>query len=346
VNDLKIEIGDSNKQPTGMILEIVRMSTEDGPGIRTTVFFKGCSLKCAWCHNPESISPQPQLVWMGNRCIGCRTCLSVCTENALDLGEAGMTIDRNRCTSCGNCAEECPGTALEMLGKTWRVDALVNEVIKDRAYFETSGGGVTLSGGDPGFQSDFAGRLLKSLREKGLHTAVDTCGYCAPEALDRLLPYAAMVLFDVKLMDPEAHRRFTGHANTRILENLRQVADYMRTHLHPRELWIRTPIIPGATASMENITAIGKWISANIADVVTRWDLCAFNNLCRDKYRRLDLQWPFHDAPLLEASVMEDLAETARQSGVNPDIVFTSGATRLQTESPQRETDDVPAQHV
>jgi pyruvate formate lyase activating enzyme len=152
-----------------------------------------------------------------------------------------------------------------------------------------------------------------------------------------------MVLFDLKLMDPEDHKRFTGHGNARILDNLRRVADYMLSHLHPRQLWIRTPIIPGATASAENITAIGKWISANIADVVTRWDLCAFNNLCRDKYRRLDLQWTFHDAPLLEESVMEDLAETARQSGVNPDIVFTSGATRLQTESPQRETDDVSA---
>ncbi len=321
-----------------MILEIVRMSTEDGPGIRTTVFFKGCALKCAWCHNPESISPRPQLVWVGTRCIGCRTCLSVCTENALDLTENGMRIDRNRCTACGACAEECPGTALEMLGKTWSVDDLVREVIKDRAYFETSGGGVTLSGGDPAMQSGFGGLFLKALRENGLHTAIDTCGYCAPEALDRLLPYAALVLFDLKLMDQDTHKRFTGHDNAGILENLLNVADYMRSHLHPRDLWIRTPIIPGATAASENISAIGKWISANINDVVCRWDLCAFNNLCRDKYLRLDLKWPFHDTPLLDAAVMDDLAAAARRSGVNPDIVFTSGATRLQTDSPQTDS--------
>lgn len=329
-----------------MILEIVRMSTEDGPGIRTTVFFKGCALKCAWCHNPESISPRPQLVWVGTRCIGCRTCLSVCTENALDLTGNGMRIDRNCCTACGACAEECPGTALEMLGKTWSVDDLVREVVKDRAYFETSGGGVTLSGGDPAMQSGFAGLFLKVLREKGLHTAIDTCGYCAPEAMDRLLPYAALVLFDLKLMDPDAHKRFTGHDNVRILENLLNVADYMRSHLHPRDLWIRTPIISGATAASENISAIGKWIAENINDVVCRWDLCAFNNLCRDKYLRLDLKWPFHDTPLLDATVMEDLAAAARRSGVNPAVVFTSGATRLQTDSPQMETDDVSANHI
>jgi pyruvate formate lyase activating enzyme len=320
----------SSKLLEGRVLEIVRMSTEDGPGIRTTVFMKGCALKCAWCHNPESVSPHPQLCWLGNRCIGCKTCLSVCPEGALELSAAGMTIDRLRCTGCGRCADECPGTALELLGKIWRAEELVNELIKDRAYFETSGGGVTISGGDPTMQSEFAAAVLKGLREKGIHTAIDTCGYCSREALDRLLPYSAMVLYDIKLMDPEAHKKFTVFPNERILENLKYVADYMGSHVYPRHLWIRTPVIPGATAFHENIAGIGRWIAGNLKNMVSRWELCAFNNLCRDKYLRLDQEWTFHDAELLTDLFMEELAETARRSGVNPEMVVWSGSTRLK----------------
>ena len=314
---------------TATILEIVRMSTEDGPGIRTTVFFKGCTLNCTWCHNPESIFSKPQLQWVGSRCIGCKTCLGVCRENALTLTETGMKIDRSRCNGCGDCAEECPGTALEMMGKIWELDDLVDEVLKDRAYFETSGGGVTLSGGEPTLQSEFSGRFLKALREKGLHTALDTCGQCRRDALEIMLPYAAMVLFDLKLIDPERHKRFTGHDNHRILDNLRYVADYVRAHVHPSEMWIRTPVIPGATATIENISGIGEFMAANLDGVVSRWELCAFNNLCRDKYMRLDQPWAFEKEELMSASFLEELADTAKRSGVDPDIVFATGATRL-----------------
>ena len=155
---------------------------------------------------------------------------------------------------------------LELLGKTWRKDDLVKELIKDKAYFETSDGGITVSGGEPSMQSEFVGAFLKALREKGVHTAIDTCGYCSREALDRMLPYSAMVLYDMKLIDSEAHRKFTGFSNERILENLIHVADYMRSHVHPSKLWIRTPVIPGATAFDENISGIGKWIAANLKD--------------------------------------------------------------------------------
>lgn len=325
-------------EPKGTILEIVRMSTEDGPGIRTTVFFKGCPLRCAWCHNPESISPKPQLWWVGSRCIGCKTCLSICREGALRLTETGMIIDRDRCIGCGDCARECPGTALELKGENWSVADLVTEVLKDRAYFETSGGGVTLSGGEPTFQADFAAAVLKSLREKGLHTALDTCGLCSRDALDRVLPYAALVLFDIKLIDADLHKKFTGHDNPRILENLLYVADYMRSHVHPSALWIRTPLIPGATAAKENISGIGRFIKDHLKDGVDRWELCAFNNLCRDKYLRLNQEWAYANEDLLAQSFLDELADAAKSSGVDPDRVFVTGAARLEN----RETHENP----
>jgi len=318
-----------NSNSTATIFEIMRMSTEDGPGIRTTVFFKGCTLNCAWCHNPESISAKPQLQWVGSRCIGCRTCLSVCPENALALSESGMTIDRTRCTGCGDCAGECPGTALEIMGKTWALDDLAAEVLKDRAYFETSGGGITISGGEPTLQAGFAGQFLKALRQKGIHTALDTCGLCRRSALEQVLPYSALVLFDIKLMDPAAHKQFTGHDNRRILENLLYIAEYMRSHVHPSEMWIRTPIIPGATATPENMTAIGEFIATRLKGMVSRWELCAFNNLCRDKYLRLDQPWMFEKEALLTQDFLDEMAQAAKRSGVDPDMVVATGATRL-----------------
>ena len=324
-----MQINDKNQ---ATILEIVRMSTEDGPGIRTTVFFKGCTLNCAWCHNPESISAKPQLQWVGSRCIGCKTCLSVCKENALALAETGMRIDRARCIGCGDCAEQCPGAALELMGKVWGGEDLVAEVLKDRAYFETSDGGVTVSGGEPTMQAGFVATFLKTLREKGIHTALDTCGQCSRDALKQVLPYAAMVLFDIKLIDPDDHKKLTGHDNRRIMDNLMYVADYIRSHVYPSQMWIRTPVIPNATATSENISGIGRFIASNLDGVVSRWELCAFNNLCRDKYYRLGQQWEFEDENLLAKSFLDELTQKAKHSGVDPDIVFATGATRLETE--------------
>ena len=315
------------------------MSTEDGPGLRTTVFFKGCSLKCRWCHNPESISARPQVHWVGNRCIGCHTCLEVCPENALALTAQGNRMDRNRCTGCGICAEECLSTALEMLGQPWRLDDLYSEIVKDKSYFEKSGGGITLGGGEPVLQSDFCKSLLTLLNDSKIHTAVDTCGRCTRQALDSILPHTDLLLYDLKEINPAKHKDFTGSDNHTILKNLVYIKETMQSRGKPQALWIRTPVIPDATASEENIRGIGRFIADNLDGLVRRWDLCAFSNLCRDKYIRLDMEWEFKDSDVLSRLFMEKLAAVARNSGIDPDLVHWSGSTRLESMGSSMDTE-------
>ena len=314
----------------GTILQIQRMSTEDGPGIRSTVFFKGCSLSCIWCQNPESLTRTQELQWMKTRCIGCRSCINACPEGALTLGEAGMVIDRTRCTVCVRCSDACPSTAMELIGKEWELDSLVTEVLKDRVYFEKSEGGVTLSGGEPSVHGRFAAALLRALKSRGIHTALDTCGQASWETLETLLTHTDLVLFDVKEIDPEKHRRLTGRSNELILENLIRLRRHIEAHAAPQTLWVRTPMVPNATACRENIEGIGNFLARELAGAVSRWELCAFNNLCRDKYLRLDQHWPYHNEPLMTKEEMEACAAVARASGVAPGIVHWSGPTRVE----------------
>lgn len=313
------------------ILEIQRMSTDDGPGLRTTVFFKGCGLRCIWCHNPESISPQPQIQWVDSRCIGCARCADTCRTGALSAEDGRVDIDREICAGCGDCARECPSTALEQLGREWELEELVYEVLKDREYFEKSGGGVTLSGGDPAMQPRFATAFLRRLKVAGINTALDTSGQCAPELLESMLLHTDVLLYDLKEADPECHHTYTSRPNDRILQNLRHVCLLMEERDRPGELWIRTPVIPGTTADHGNVRQLGELLTTLPPGVITRWELCAFNNLCKDKYIRLGHEWVFGDCELLTGEDMEDLAEVARTSGVDPGIVFWTGTTREGT---------------
>lgn len=303
---------------TGRVLNIQRMSTEDGPGIRTTVFLKGCPLRCTWCHNPESLSPRPEVVFHETRCIGCGTCRRVCPHGC----------DPAHCTACGRCVADCPAAAREALGTDWTVDALAEEVARDRAFFASSGGGVTVSGGEPTMQAPFVRALLDALVARGIPVAVDTCGACAPGVLLDVVEPAALVLFDVKLADPGRHRRFTGQDNARILDNLRRVADRVRAGGGDKALWVRTPLVPGATADADNVAAIGRLL-AGLDGAVARWELCAFNNLCRDQYRRLGMAWEFADVPLMARDALDAMAAAARSSGVDPAIVALTGAARV-----------------
>ena len=312
-----------------IILHTQRLSTEDGPGIRTTVFFKGCPLSCLWCHNPESMSSKPQMHWMESRCIGCGICLKTCPGGCLTKTGDGIKRDRTRCQSCGKCAQECPAGAQEMLGKVVGQDELLKELLKDKVYYDKSGGGVTLSGGEPLMQAEFCAGLLGKLKENGVHTAVDTCGMCSTAALDEVLPLVDLILFDLKEIHPEKHRGYTGHDNRRILENLVHVRDYIRAN-PGRRLWIRTPLIPEATAEEETIRRIGRFIHSTLENDAERWELCAFNNLCRDKYRRLDMEWKYATTPLMSKADMTRFEMIARESGPDPDRIFVTGAARVE----------------
>lgn len=249
------------------------------------------------------------------------------------MTQSGVKIDRERCSGCGICTRECPATAMELLGHPWELSDLVHEIIKDRVYFEKSGGGVTVSGGEPTLQTEFAAAFLREMRAQGIHTALDTCGLCQAKSLDRLLPHTTLVLFDIKEIDTQRHRTFTGSDNRIILENLMHVSHYIDNHLYPQGLWIRTPLIPGATDTVDNIRGIGAWLGRNLPGQITRWELCGFNNLCKDKYTRLDMTWPFQDAELLDSEHIDKLVMVARNSGVDPDIVHWSGTAKLQAVS-------------
>jgi pyruvate formate lyase activating enzyme len=308
------------KDLIGLVFNIQLHSTEDGPGIRTSIFMKGCPMRCPWCHNPEGIKPSPELIWHETRCLGSEECLRACPRSALQLTPQGMIINRSLCDACGRCVSACPASALEVIGKTYTVDELAARALQDRVFYEKSGGGVTLSGGEASMQTDFSMTLMKRLRQERIHLALDTCGGTKWPNLWRLVDQADLVLYDLKLMDRDQHRKLTGISLDLVLDNAREISK------SGKPLWVRTPIIPGVNDTKENIRKTARFINENLP-TVERYDLLAFNNTCASKYQRLGLNWNLEKEGLIPEEIMEKLAGAAEEERL--DFVHWSGLTRM-----------------
>lgn len=266
----------------GTVFNIQRFSLHDGPGIRTTIFFKGCPLNCWWCQNPEGINPEPDLMRRPDRCLGCGSCQEVCPEGAVRYGQAGPVINRELCTHCLKCTATCPVKALEAVGQEYAVSELVREALKDRFVFDSSGGGVTLSGGEPLMQPDFLEESLIALHREGVHTAVDTTGYAPWPILEKISDYTDLFLYDLKLVNELESEKYTGLSSRLSVENLKKLVGKGAL------IKIRMPVIPLITDDSANIDSI-----ADLLDEcgLNELELIPYHNYGTAKYAGLDLEY-------------------------------------------------------
>lgn len=234
-----------------LVVDIKRHSLEDGPGCRSVVFFKGCPLRCIFCHSPETQDPQFEIAFSPGDCIGCGACGDACPEHAIDLDLPGR-IRREACNRCGECASVCPGKGLRLIGTYYTPEDLAGILLKDIAYYRHSGGGVTLSGGEATLYPEYLGNLLPILKRSDVHVTLETSGYFDPAVFrSRILPHIDLIYYDIKLIDPDDHRKYTGKSNRLILDNFRLLMDERATQIHPR-----VPLVPGITATRENLSRV------------------------------------------------------------------------------------------
>lgn len=295
----------------GWVFDIQRYSINDGPGIRTTVFLKGCPLGCLWCDNPESQDKMPELLYLPSLCINCQRCVAVCPNGATTVGTNGLIqIDRSLCQVCGKCVEVCPTGARVIVGELMTVEEVFQVVSKDTLFYRNSGGGVTTSGGEPTHQPEFLKALHTRCQEAGLHTALDTCGLVEWKTLEEVLEHVDLVLFDLKHMDSEAHRNLTGVGNEIILENLE------RTTKH-KLVVVRIPLIPGYTDSRTNIEASGQFLSRIGA---SRVDVVPYHQLGVGKYTRLGKQYALSDVETISDERTEICIQILERYGLQVDV--------------------------
>jgi len=264
----------------GIISNIQKFSIHDGPGIRTTVFFKGCPLRCKWCHNPETQLTDRELILWPGRCISCGACLVSCEQSAISSDAGVIQTDRTKCIVCGDCVEKCYAQSREIVGREMSVEEVMEEIERDRLFYDESGGGVTFSGGEPMFQPDFLEALVRKCKEKEIHNALDTCGFALWENFDRIRDYVDLFLYDLKQMDDIQHQELTGVSNQLILDNLRKLSE--RGH----NLILRVPIISGINDNQEQVRQIGEF--AITLPHLIRLDLLPYHQIAMEKYQRLD----------------------------------------------------------
>lgn len=263
------------------IINIQKFSVHDGDGIRTTIFFKGCMLNCWWCHNPESQSFTPELLYNAERCTGCTRCIEVCPQHGIRMVNGQFLADRTKCDACGTCADACLNNAREVCGRTYTIKELIREIEKDQMFYEESGGGVTLSGGESMLQDpEYMEQLCRQLHRKGFNIAVDTCGFAPWSTYERVLPYVDTFLYDVKLMDPERHKKYIGQDNALILENLKKLSQA------GANINLRIPLITPVNTSDQDIQDIISFLKENDIRIV-KTNLLPYHNTGNHKYEKL-----------------------------------------------------------
>jgi pyruvate formate lyase activating enzyme len=299
----------------GMIFDIEHYAVHDGPGIRTVVFFKGCPLKCLWCCNPESQGLHAELRYAASRCHSCYGCALACPSGAVDKGADGPVFDRRPCRSCPDwpCVEACSNGALAKIGRRVKAEEVASRVAADMAFYRNSGGGATFSGGEPFMQPEFLEELLLRCRAKGIHTAVETCGYVPTQTLLRLEPLVGLFLYDVKVLDPHLHVRYTGVSNEAILENLRRLAERDAS-----KVTVRVPLVPGCTDSKENLAGVATLARELGIHTV---QIMPYHELGRDKYEGLGREYPITvEGPIAWPANLEAALRVFTERGLTCEI--------------------------
>ncbi len=292
----------------GLITNIQRFSVHDGPGIRTTVFLKGCNLRCFWCHNPEDMNPYPEIQFFDERCILCNACVETCPHGAHVINGNGHTYNRDLCEACGECVETCYAKGLIQVGEWMDVEQVIGEVMADEPFYKTSGGGVTLSGGEPLLQIDFVRAVFEICRHEGVHTAIETAANLPWSRIESVLPLLDLVMMDIKMMDSDKHQRSTGVPNERILANAAKLGQ------GPTPLIVRTPIIPGLNDTAEDIAAIAGFVAE--LPSLEYYELLPYHPMATSKYRSLDQEYDAADLKPPTKELMAELAEIAGQAGI------------------------------
>ena len=298
---------ESARRANGFIFDIKKYAIHDGPGIRTTVFFKGCPLQCQWCQNPESWKKEPELGLRTGRCVRCGQCVKVCTRGATTLTNDQPSTDANKCNTCGECVDACTAGAREIIGQKISVGQVMTEIEKDVVFYEQSNGGVTFSGGEPLMQPEFLLALLNHCKTQGIHTAVDTCCYAQPELLERISEKTDLFLCDIKHMDSDMHKRFTGVENNLILDNIKQLSQA------GKEIIIRIPVIPGFNDDKANIEATAKFTTS--LSHISRVDVLPYNRGGMEKSARLSSDFKLMQAETPNDDKICSIAEILKKYG-------------------------------
>lgn len=295
---------------TVYITNIQGYSIHDGPGIRTVVFFKGCPLSCKWCANPECISGKPQVGFIELLCKGCGKCVETCPRDAINTKEGKHRIDYSLCDACGKCSDNCSYGALVKYGNPMTVDEVWDEVRRDKMFYDESGGGVTVSGGEPLLHPDFVRELFELCHGEKINTCIETCGNVNSTALREVLPVTDYFLFDLKHLDSEIHRKYTGHPNDRILENAALLIE------NNADVIFRNPLIPGVNDTDTNIEATAEFLKGLGANAL-RFELMPFHRMGKDKYRALNREYLLGDLEIMDNETLEKIKDAYIDRGIN-----------------------------